>query len=554
MTELTGPSGRARPAPDQAPPAVRPGAGGRARAAVRAAARRARAAAEPRRLPGRVRQVDAARRVAGAGAAHRPVAWVTLDEGDDDAVVLWSHVIEALCRACPGLPHAGARGLAATAPLLEVVLPRLVNSSPSWRRRARARRLPPALEPDGARERRVVRRPRCPRRCSWCSPRAPTRRSRSARCAPTASWSSCAPTSCASRRRGRRVPQRRGWSSGSPPPTSSCSSPAPRAGRPASTSRRSRWPARPTSTALVAAFDGTSAHVVDFLSSEVLAGLRAGAAGVHAAHVGARAAVRAAVRRGRSTRRLRGGARRRSRAPTCSCSRSTTAARWFRFHHLFAQLLRVELERREPGARARCCTAARSRGTASRARPTRRSTTRVAAGAFAEAGALIAETWVHYVNAGPDLVGARLARSASRAAVLAADRRLLLVQAWLVRAARARGTTCARAVARVRELGGLDEGPLPGRLRLARVQPHRAAARVRLGRRRRRCSRTARARPSSKGPESPWRPVVTWSLGWAHYCNGELDDAERWLSETAALAPADRPVDRRRRRRSPTCR
>ena len=31
----------------------------------------------------------------------RPVGWVTLDEGDNDAVVLWSHVIEALCRACP---------------------------------------------------------------------------------------------------------------------------------------------------------------------------------------------------------------------------------------------------------------------------------------------------------------------------------------------------------------------------------------------------------------------------------------------------------------------
>ena len=38
-------------------------------------------------------------------AERRPVAWVTLDEGDDDAVVLWSHAIEALCRACPSLPH-----------------------------------------------------------------------------------------------------------------------------------------------------------------------------------------------------------------------------------------------------------------------------------------------------------------------------------------------------------------------------------------------------------------------------------------------------------------
>ncbi len=60
-------------------------------------------------------------------ARHRPVAWMTVDEGDDDAVVLWSHVIEALCRACPGLPHAELSAMAASAPVLEVVLPRLVN-------------------------------------------------------------------------------------------------------------------------------------------------------------------------------------------------------------------------------------------------------------------------------------------------------------------------------------------------------------------------------------------------------------------------------------------
>src|SRR6188472_1725780 len=50
--------------------------------------------------------------------AHRPVAWVTLDGGDDDTVVLWSHVMAAL-----GLPPEEA----AAAPLQEVVLPRLIN-------------------------------------------------------------------------------------------------------------------------------------------------------------------------------------------------------------------------------------------------------------------------------------------------------------------------------------------------------------------------------------------------------------------------------------------
>ena len=42
-------------------------------------------------------------------ARERPVAWVTLDEGDNDAVVLWSHVIEALGRACPALARDARR-------------------------------------------------------------------------------------------------------------------------------------------------------------------------------------------------------------------------------------------------------------------------------------------------------------------------------------------------------------------------------------------------------------------------------------------------------------
>jgi LuxR family maltose regulon positive regulatory protein len=43
---------------------------------------------------------------------------VTLDEGDNDPVVLWTHVIAAL----------GLDPPAASAPLREVVLPRLVNA------------------------------------------------------------------------------------------------------------------------------------------------------------------------------------------------------------------------------------------------------------------------------------------------------------------------------------------------------------------------------------------------------------------------------------------
>ena len=41
-----------------------------------------------------------------AETARKPVAWLTLDEGDNDPAVLWSYVTEALRLVCPavGLP------------------------------------------------------------------------------------------------------------------------------------------------------------------------------------------------------------------------------------------------------------------------------------------------------------------------------------------------------------------------------------------------------------------------------------------------------------------
>ena len=108
-------------------------------------------------------------------AHRRPVAWVTLDEGDNDAVVLWSHVIEALCRACPGLAHETLAALAA---------PRRCSrsccrgwstrspSSPTWRWCS--------TTSTGSRARRRARASRgssstCRRRSSWCSRPAPIR-------------------------------------------------------------------------------------------------------------------------------------------------------------------------------------------------------------------------------------------------------------------------------------------------------------------------------------------------------------------------------------------
>ena len=60
-------------------------------------------------------------------ATRKPVGWLTLDDGDNDPVVLWSYVIEALRRVCPGIGESAFKAIASSAPIVDVALPRLVN-------------------------------------------------------------------------------------------------------------------------------------------------------------------------------------------------------------------------------------------------------------------------------------------------------------------------------------------------------------------------------------------------------------------------------------------
>ena len=70
---------------------------------------------------------------------------------------------------------------------------------------------------------------------------------------------------------------------------------------------------------------------------------------------------------------------------------------WYRFHHLFAQLLRVELEQREPGSapalHRRAYAWHRDHGTTDEAIQHA-----IAAGAHAEAGELIQTSWISHAN------------------------------------------------------------------------------------------------------------------------------------------------------------
>ena len=59
-------------------------------------------------------------------AVRKPVAWLTLDEDDNNPVVLWSYVIEALRRVCPAVGQSAAQ-IVGSASIVDTVLPRLVN-------------------------------------------------------------------------------------------------------------------------------------------------------------------------------------------------------------------------------------------------------------------------------------------------------------------------------------------------------------------------------------------------------------------------------------------
>jgi LuxR family maltose regulon positive regulatory protein len=462
----------------------------------------------------------------------RAVAWVSLDEGDNDPVVLWSHVIHALCRVCPGLEAARLTEMVASAPVLEVVLPRLVNELVEQAEIVLVLDDFHRLSSPAARE-----------SVAWFVDRAPStvQLVLATRTDPTLPLG-------ALRAHGQLLELR----------ADELRFTAAEAGEFLNghleldldeadvdllVARTEGWPAgvylaalslsgKPDKHALVTAFDGTSAHVVDFLSSEVLAGYEPDL----------------------QTFMLRTSVLERLCAPLCDVVLEETASagaleslarsnlfllalddrrRWFRFHHLFAQILRVELERREPGLVAglhrRAYEWHSQFGTTDEAIHHA-----VSARAFPEAGQLIAETWVHYANAGRTTsVLDWLMRFPEP--ILDADPRLLLAKAW-VSALRAREDDMRDAVARVHGLGGLQEGPLPDGLASLESSVSLLHATFAWGDVSAVLEHGARS-AELEGPDSPWRPVVTWALGWAHYCNDEIVLAERWLKETVRLAP-----------------
>jgi LuxR family maltose regulon positive regulatory protein len=287
--------------------------------------------------------------------------------------------------------------------------------------------------------------------------------------------------------------------------------------------------------ALVRRFGGSHRHVVDFLVTEVLE-----------AHD---PAAQALMLRTSVLERLSGPLcdavmeQEGSAAMLDALSRSNLflvplddEGRWYRFHHLFARLLRVELERREPGLapalhrRAYCWH--RDHGTTGEAIQHA-----IAAGAYAEAAELIQGAWISYANTCRyDTVLAWLRRLPDE--ILDGNVQLLLVQAWVLSLS-ARREEAALAIAAAERLGDLGGGPLPDGFSSGEASLTMLRACFPWGDIDTQLENGLRA-AELEGPGSPWRPLACWAVGTGLYFRGEPEEADRWFAESAALAPASR--------------
>lgn len=468
-----------------------------------------------------------------AEAGERPVAWLSLDDGDNDPVVLWEYVLAALRKACPELHIASSPGQLGRALIVEHFLPELINALASLGDVTLILDDFHQLSAGPARD-----------SMAWFIDHAP----------PTfrlvlATRREPALPLAALRAHGELIELRAqdlGFTRaeaelllnerldlGLEPELVS-----------ELVDRTEGWPAgiylaalslrgaddRPT---LINRFGPETRHVVDFLVSEALD-----------AHdpVTQNLMLQCSV-----LERLSG--------PICDAvleqegsdevladlARANLFLRplddrgeWYRFHHLFAQLLRFELERRHPGMAAglhrRAFDWHRANGLVDQAIDHA-----LAAESFADAAELIAVSWVPYVE---------LQRFATVHAWLAQlplalrrhDPSLLLVDAWVC-TMEGKREQAEGAIAAVEQSGPLDLGPLPDGFSSVEASLTTLRGLIAWGDTREGL-RYARRAAQLEGPESPWRAVVSSAMGIGLYFSGEFVEADRWLTESAELARA----------------
>ena len=468
-----------------------------------------------------------------AEAARKPVAWLTLDEGDNDPVVLWSYVLEALRRACPAISLPTSPQMVGAASIVDMVLPRLVNQLDDLGEVTLILDDFHRLSGGVARE-----------SIAWFVDHAPPafQLVLSTRTEPDLPLA-------ALRAHGELLELRAGDLRFTSEEADAFLNGRLRLGLApedveALLRKTEGWPAGLYLAALslrhaadrhafVGRFGGSNRHVIDFLVTEVLQ-----------AHD---PPVQELMLRTSVLERLSGPLcdavleQQESAAVLDELSRTNLflvplddQGGWYRFHHLFARLLRVEFERREPGLAPvlhhRAYAWHRDHGLADEAIHHA-----IAAGAYAEAAELIEGSWISYANTCRyDTVLAWLRRLPDE--TLGSNVQLLLIQAWVLSLS-ARREEAALAIAAVQRLGGLGAGPLPDGFSSAEASLTMVRAcfpwgdiGVQLD--------NARRAAELECPGSPWRPLACWAVGTALYFRGELEEADRWFAESAALAPA----------------
>jgi LuxR family maltose regulon positive regulatory protein len=463
----------------------------------------------------------------------KPVAWVSLDEADNDPVVLWSYVLTALRGVCPTLEVASSPAVLGQARIVEVFLPELINALTAVGDAALILDDFHRLTSGPARD-----------SVAWFVDHAPSTfqlilATRNEPALPLG----------ALRAHGALVELRSNDLGFTPAEADVLLNDRLELGLEPTdvedlVERTEGWAAgiylaaltlqaaadRP---ALVRRFGATNRHVVDFLVDEVLE-----------AHD---PATQELMLRSSILERLCG--------PLCDAlleqdgsgrlldalARTNLfllplddSGEWYRFHQLFAQLLRVELEHREPGLaptlHRRAFAWHRDNGSLDAAIEHA-----LEGGAFAEAGELIAAAWIDYVQvARHTTVIAWLERFPRE--LVCEDPQLLLVQAWVLSLSAER-EAAADAIAALERLGRLDAGPLPDGFSSVEASLATLRATIPWGDFGAGVEKGRRA-AELEGPTSPWRPLVACSLGGCLYFSGRFDEAERWLAESTEPALA----------------
>ncbi len=468
-----------------------------------------------------------------AEAARKPVAWLTLDEGDNDPVVFWSYVIEAVRRACPAISLPASPQMVGAASIVHVVLPRLVNELDDLGEVALILDDFHRLSDGATRE-----------SLAWFVDHAP----------PTFQLVLSTRTEpdlplAALRAHGELLELRADDLRFTSEEVDAFLN-----GRLALglmpeevdglLQRMEGWPAGVYLTALslrrsadrhalVNELGASSRHVIDFLVTEVLE--------VHDPP------MQALMLRSSILGRLSG--------PLCDAvlEQQHTGSMldalsysnlflislddeggWYRFHPLFAQLLRVELERREPGTapalHRRAYAWHRDHGTTGEA-----ISHAIAAGAHAEAAELIEASWVSHANSRRyDTVLTWIRRFPEE--MLNGNAGLLLVKAWMLSLS-AKWEEAGQVIAAAERLGEPGGGALPDGFSSAEESLTMLRACCPWGDVGAQLEHGRRA-AELEGPRSPWRPVACWAVGMGLYFRGEPGAADRWFAESAALALA----------------